>query len=173
MKKLLSVPLWLALLALPLYAQHRGGGGHGVVHAGSGTHVSAGQLGRFGGPNPQYAYYGAQTYGAGYGAGYNRPGFYTPSYYTPSYYTPGYGLNGMMFGAQQTDAGAAPAVAPPTMYTPSDGMISGMYVPTYMRASDGPSLAEIAQNLKTARKPAVLTWSNWDSGANSPAVKKQ
>ena len=107
-------------------------------------------------------------------SGYSTP-FYGPSFY-PTY-----------FGGESYSP--APVYSP---YMRGDGVVTynaqpaplvyDVYVPSYLRPSDGPSLAEVAASLKTTRKPAVLTWSNWPAGSaklepplppQAPAVRKQ
>jgi hypothetical protein len=141
MKKLAMFGLLLALsltLSLPLSAQRggsRGGGSHG---GGSRMHAGGG-------------YSGA--------ASRSTASFFLPRY--SSYYLPNYGFV-MPLGytnpyLDSENVGPAVIMSPPLV---PDAGPSVVYVPYYLRPNTGPSLAEIAAQLKAERQPAKYIWRN-------------
>jgi hypothetical protein len=140
MKKLAFFGL-LLVLSLTLSAQRsgHGGGSHSggsQMHSGGGGH-SAGTA-RFvsGSPGytPGYSSYGPATYGFG-----------LPSTYTTNPY-PDSGNGGPMVIV-------SPALVP-------DAGPTVVYIPSYMRPDNGPSLGEIAAQRKTEKQSAKYIWSN-------------
>lgn len=81
------------------------------------------------------------SYGSNYGYG------ATPNFVSPYLFAP---------GSQPVYGGSGSHVILVSRSEEDDPV----YIPSYMRPSEGPSLAEQAAALKAARKPAVLTWSN-------------
>jgi hypothetical protein len=149
-RSLMLFPVLLLLAALPAIAQR------GMAHTGS----------RSGGS------FRHSTGFQGGGAGRSTP-FYGPSSY-PTYFSTG-----------SYSPASAPAYSPymrgddVVTYNAQPVMAYDVYVPSYMRPNDGPSLAEVAASLKTTRKPAVLTWTSWPTSPGRqplpelPAARKQ
>jgi hypothetical protein len=142
MKKLALFGLLLALsliLSAPLFAQRSAPhGGGSRMHAGGGGHsggAATRSVLRSPGFAPGYSnYYSPASYGFGMPLGYTANPF------------PEGGNGGPMV-----------IVSPPLV---PDAGVNVVYVPSYMRESNGPSLAEIAAQLKTDRQPAKYIWRN-------------
>jgi len=116
--------------------------------------------GRIAGINPAYnPRYASNFYTSGFNALdlRNNNFFYGPRNGT---------ILGRGFNSGGFDSGAQPNLQ---TFVPDPAQpVPGVYIPTYMRQDDSPSLGDIAKSLKSERKPAVLVWSNWDPVSAPP-----
>jgi hypothetical protein len=140
MENRMKIGLLLALslvapLSAPLSAQR------GSSHGGSRMHAGGGYSGGTAGPVM-------------------RASAFTPAY--SSYYPRTYGF-GMPFAYMTNpypeDPNGGPAVIVSSPPVPN-AELNVVYIPSYMRPSNGPSLGEIAAQLKTEHQPAKYIWRN-------------
>jgi hypothetical protein len=135
-KSLALFGLLLALsltLSAPLFGQRSGS--HG------GTHMAAGG--------------GSRAFAPRTGS---RTSAYTPVY---SSYYPGYGF-GAPFAYASNPYPDNPNGGPMMIVSSPPGQTETnvVYIPSYMRENNGPSLAEIASQLKTEHQPSKYIWKN-------------
>jgi len=134
--KLVPFGLLLALsltLSFPLFGQRSGARG--------GTHMSTGGGSRLSAPRVA-----------------SRTSAYTPLY---SSYYPGYGF-GLPFAYASNPYPENPNGGPMVIVSSPPGQMETniVYIPSYMRENNGPSLAEVAAQLKTEHQPAKYIWRN-------------
>ena len=135
----------LLLVALPVCAQRPGGGIASRPHV-----VSSGAPMR---PTISSA---ASHRVYGYGYGYNASPYYSSPYYGVTSYGFGQPI-AYSSNPYPESANGGGTVIVMMGERPEPKVV---YIPSYMRPSNGPSLAELAAQLKANRKPATINWSN-------------
>ena len=153
--KILTSSVALLVLALPACAQRVGfgGGGGGPRGGGGAPHVG------FGGPARGSVVTSVAHRGYGYSG-------YAPTHYPTSAPYYGGGVSSYGFGWYPTAYTSNP-YPESSNGGPTIIILMGerteqkvIYIPSYQRPSNGPSLAELAAQLKAERKPSTVNWTN-------------